>query len=281
MLRMLDEVKGQVLFEGKNILDLPKSELRGMRRHMQIVFQDPVGSLSPRMKVRQIVGEGLTIHFKDLSKADRHKKVDDVLNLVGLSPAVADRFPHEFSGGQRQRIAIARALVLEPEFLVLDEPTSALDVSVQAQILNLLEKIQASRGLAYLFITHDLGVVEYIADQVAVMYLGHIIERASTSELFSNPRHPYTKTLLEAVPGLVTRSMSSQTLRARSLPRWTRLPAAIFTHVAHWPTSTVRMSRQPCEPSTPHPSHATKPLNSKVLSQEIALPIILRRNQAK
>lgn len=200
MLRILDEAKGQVLFEGKNILDMPKSEFRGMRRHMQIVFQDPIGSLSPRMKVRQIVGEGLTIHFKDLSKEDRHKKVDDVLDLVGLSPAVADRFPHEFSGGQRQRIAIARALVLEPEFLVLDEPTSALDVSVQAQILNLLEKIQASRGLAYLFITHDLGVVEYIADQVAVMYLGNIIERASTSELFSNPRHPYTKTLLEAVP---------------------------------------------------------------------------------
>ena len=200
ILRLLDEARGEIRFVDENILEMPRKKVKQMRKHMQIVFQDPVGSLSPRMKVGDIIGEGLKVHAPDMKAAQRREMVGEVLDLVGMSPSLVDRFPHEFSGGQRQRIAIARALILDPEFLVLDEPTSALDVSVQAQILNLLEDIQLKRGLAYLFITHDLGVVEYIADQVAVMYLGRIVEHATTAELFKNSRHPYTKTLFDAVP---------------------------------------------------------------------------------
>ena len=200
MLRLIEEARGEILFNGQNILGLSRGKVKRMRKHMQIVFQDPIGSLSPRFKVGEIVAEGLAVHARGMNKADRQRKVDETLELVGLSPSLADRFPHEFSGGQRQRIAIARALILDPEFLVLDEPTSALDVSVQAQILNLLEEIQLKRGLAYLFITHNLGVVEYIADHVAVMYLGRIVEYAATADLFANPRHPYTQTLFNAVP---------------------------------------------------------------------------------
>ena len=200
MLRLLKEARGEVRFRNEDLLAVPGRRVKAFRRHMQIVFQDPVASLSPRMKVGDIVGEGLKVHAPRMGAAERRAKVEETLNLVGLSPSLATRFPHEFSGGQRQRIAIARALILDPEFLVLDEPTSALDVSVQAQILNLLEDIQRKRGLAYLFITHDLGVVEYIADYVAVMYLGKIVEGAATGDLFGRPLHPYTRALLDAVP---------------------------------------------------------------------------------
>ncbi len=200
ILRLLDEAKGEIVFNGQNILNMNKKNLRSMRKYMQIVFQDPVSSLSPRMKVGEIIAEGLTVHFPKMKRKERNAKVAEVLDIVGLDPKLVNRFPHEFSGGQRQRIAIARTLILEPEFIVLDEPTSALDVSVQAQILNLLEEVQIKKNLAYLFITHDLGVVEYISDYVAVMYLGKIVEYSTTEELFKNPKHPYTKTLLDAVP---------------------------------------------------------------------------------
>ena len=200
LLRLIQEGRGHILFDGTDLMSLDQRDLKAMRRRMQIVFQDPFSSLSPRRKVGRIVEEGLSVHHPDLSAAERETRVREVLSRTGLSAEIADRYPHEFSGGQRQRIAIARALILQPELLILDEPTSALDVSVQAQILNLLEDLQAEFGLAYLFITHNLGVVEYIADSVAVMYLGRIVEVAPTRDLFRNPRHPYTRALLEAVP---------------------------------------------------------------------------------
>jgi len=200
ILRLIDEARGEVLFGGMDVLDVGKAEIKTLRRNMQIVFQDPFSSLSPRLRVSEVIGEGLAIHEPSLSRATRDERVRAVMEQVGLSWDVAERYPHEFSGGQRQRIAVARALILDPDVLVLDEPTSALDVSVQAQILNLLEAIQTQRRLAYLFITHDLGVVEYIADHVAVMYLGRIVEYAPTERLFAQPVHPYTQALLQAVP---------------------------------------------------------------------------------
>ena len=202
ILRLNREVRGNILFDSHSVMDLEGAELKAMRRHMQIVFQDPYGSLSPRMRVFDIVGEGLNIHHPELSPEQARRRIGAVLEEVGLHASVADRYPHEFSGGQRQRISIARSLILEPEFLVLDEPTSALDVSVQAQVLNLLRDLQSRRGLTYLFITHNLNVVQYMADEVAIMYLGRVVEYGPVKELFENPRHPYTRSLLEAVPNL-------------------------------------------------------------------------------
>jgi len=202
ILRLNRDARGEVLFEGINVMALGSAELKAIREQMQIVFQDPYGSLSPRMTIEEIVGEGLRVHHPNLEDAARREKIDAVLREVGLDPSVAERYPHEFSGGQRQRVAIARALILEPKFLVLDEPTSALDVSVQAQVLNLLRQLQAKRSLTYLFISHNLSVVRYMADRVAIMYLGRVVEYAPVEELFSRPRHPYTRSLLEAVPGL-------------------------------------------------------------------------------
>jgi oligopeptide/dipeptide ABC transporter ATP-binding protein len=199
ILRLTRESRGEVFFNGLNIMSLNNTELKKIRNQIQIVFQDPMGSLSPRMTVETIVGEGLKEHHKNINEGDLRKKIEHVLNEVGLPKTILDRYPHEFSGGQRQRIAIARALILEPSFLVLDEPTSALDVSVQAQVLNLFKELQAKRNLTYLFITHNLNVVRYMADKVAIMYLGKIVEYGSTIEIFQDPKHPYTKTLLAAI----------------------------------------------------------------------------------
>ncbi len=202
LLRLNSHSRGKVIFHDRDIMDLASRELKSIRKHLQIVFQDPAGSLSPRMTIEEIIGEGLGIHFADRPSEENKARINDVLGEVGLAPSVLGRYPHEFSGGQRQRIAIARALVLEPEFLVLDEPTSALDVSVQAQVLNLLKELQARHSLTYLFITHNLSVVHYMADTVAIMYLGKIVEQVPAKDLFQNPRHPYTRSLLDSVPGL-------------------------------------------------------------------------------
>ncbi|MBI2166295.1 MAG: ATP-binding cassette domain-containing protein [Chloroflexi bacterium] len=200
LLHLLRPTSGQVLFEGQDLGRLRPRELRAMRRQMQIIFQDPYTSLNPRMTAGNIIGEPLVVHRLARSKGEYRDRVIELLELVGLNPFMADRYPHEFSGGQRQRIGIARALAVNPQLIVCDEPVSALDVSIQGQIINLLEELQERFGLTYLFIAHDLAVVRHISDRVAVMYLGKLMEMANSDELFDNPLHPYTRALLSAVP---------------------------------------------------------------------------------
>jgi len=199
LLRLIEPSSGAVRFRGENVLDFPKRRLRDARRDMQIVFQDPYSSLNPRMRARTIVEEPLVIHQLG-SRAEREARVAELFRLVGLNPAHLDRYPHQFSGGQRQRLGLARALALNPSFVILDEPVSALDVSVQAQVVNLLMDLQQQLHLTYLFIAHDLRLVEHVCDRVAVMFLGRIVEMGPTASLFAAPQHPYTKALLSAIP---------------------------------------------------------------------------------
>ncbi len=199
ILRLTEATSGSVMFEGKNIFGLGTKDLKQLRRDMQVIFQDPYSSLDPRMPVGDIIGEGLVVHNIG-SAADRETAVREIMSLVGLRAQYARRYPHEFSGGQRQRIGIARALILHPKFVICDEPVSALDVSIQSQILNLLRDLQGQFGLTYLFIAHNLAVVKYISDRIGVMYLGKLVELATTDEIFHHPLHPYTQALLSAIP---------------------------------------------------------------------------------
>jgi oligopeptide/dipeptide ABC transporter ATP-binding protein len=200
MLRLVEPSFGRVLFDGNDVTKLSQRELRPLRRRMQIIFQDPYSSLNPRMTVREIVGEALRIHKLAKTREAEEARIVTLLERVGLRADAMDRYPHEFSGGQRQRIGIARALAVEPEFIVCDEPVSALDVSIQAQIVNLLVELQETMGLAYLFVSHDLRIVEHVSHRVAVMYLGKIVEQAGADQLYEQPRHPYTRALLAAAP---------------------------------------------------------------------------------
>jgi oligopeptide transport system ATP-binding protein len=223
LLRLIEPTRGDVLYEGRSIVSLPRGDLRRLRRKMQIVFQDPYSSLNPRHSVRRIVAEGI----EDAeSRRSRNARLHELLDLVGLSADVLDRYPHEFSGGQRQRIVIARALAVRPEFLVLDEPVSALDVSIQSKVLNLLHDLKLELNLTYLFISHDLSVVHHIADRVAVMYLGHLVELAPKHTLYRNPLHPYTQALLSAVPTTTKDGAVSRRIRlAGEIPSPIDVPA--------------------------------------------------------
>jgi peptide/nickel transport system ATP-binding protein/oligopeptide transport system ATP-binding protein len=202
ILKLIPSTSGRVLYKGRDILPMSEREFRPLRREIQMIFQDPFGSLNPRFTIGEIVGEALEIHFPKMNRSDRAARVADLLRLVGLKADMMRRYPHEFSGGQRQRIGIARALAVEPRFIVCDEPVSALDVSVQAQIVNLLQDLQEQFGIAYLFIAHDLAVVEHISDHVLVMHHGKIVESASAEAIYNDAQNEYTKTLLSAVPSI-------------------------------------------------------------------------------
>ena len=216
ILRLHRPTAGSVRFEGREILDLPPQQMRRLRQDMQIIFQDPFASLNPRHTVEQIVG--LPLRIQGVPRQEIRGRVLELLDIVGLPPGHIDRFPHQFSGGQRQRIGIARALAAQPKFVVADEPVSALDVSIQAQILNLLERLQQEMGLTYLFITHDLSVVSYVSDRIAVMYLGRIVEWGATEDLFADPLHPYTRALLSAVPTVESRGRRRERIILQGSP---------------------------------------------------------------
>lgn len=202
ILRLYEPTSGRIMYDDMDITSFNKDEMRTMRKYMQIIFQDPYASLNPRYTIGQIIEEPLILYKIYASKAERRKRVEELMELVGLSKSNYNKYPHEFDGGRRQRVVIARALAIDPKFIVCDEPVSALDVSVQAQILNLMQDLQRDLGLSYMFITHDLSVVKYISDEIAVMYLGQIIEKAKKEDLFNMPLHPYTIALLSAIPSI-------------------------------------------------------------------------------
>ncbi|MCP1848130.1 MULTISPECIES: ABC transporter ATP-binding protein [unclassified Bradyrhizobium] len=228
-MRLIDATAGAVWFEGRNITALPPRELRGLRQDMQMVFQDPYSSLNPRMTVEELIAEPMLVHGKG-TLASRRAHVMDLLRRVDLAPYHATRYPHEFSGGQRQRIGIARALALSPKLIVCDEPVSALDVSIQAQVINLLKHLQSEFNLSYMFISHGLAVVRHMADRVAVMYLGQVVEIASRHSLFANPRHPYTRALLASVPEPDPTSRGNWRVLAGDVPSPLALPSGCRFH---------------------------------------------------
>ena len=229
LLRLIEPTSGQVFFDGRDLAALSRKELRHLRREMQLVFQDPYSSLNPRMRVRAIVAEGIEIH-KLARGREKELRIRQLLEMVGMGADALDRYPHEFSGGQRQRIGIARALAVGPRFLVLDEPVSALDVSIQAQIINLLQDLQEQLRLTYFFIAHDLRVVKHISQRVAIMYLGKIVELASRDDIYSNPRHPYTRALLSAIPQVNSSARTERIESAGEVPSPLNPPSGCSFH---------------------------------------------------
>jgi oligopeptide/dipeptide ABC transporter ATP-binding protein len=230
ILRLIEPTAGSIKFEGEEVRDMSGQRLREMRRNMQIIFQDPYSSLNPRITVGSMLTEILKVHGLRKTEAEMKDRVDELLKVVGLNPLHARRYPHEFSGGQRQRIGIARALSVEPKFIVCDEPVSALDVSIQSQVLNLLMDLQQQLGLTYLFIAHDLSVVKHISDRVAVMYLGEIVEITDYKSLYANPKAPYTEALLSAVPIANPRGKRERIVLTGDVPSPARVPSGCYFH---------------------------------------------------
>jgi oligopeptide/dipeptide ABC transporter ATP-binding protein len=245
VLRLLEPTAGEVRFEGEDLLALSDEAMRARRQRMQVIFQDPYASLNPRMTVGAMLGEPLMLHGLARTEAARRARVGELLELVGLRPDHARRYPHEFSGGQRQRLAIARALAVEPRLIVADEPVSALDVSIQAQVINLMRSLQQRFGMAYVFISHDLAVVKHIADRIAVMYLGKIVETATTEELFRSPRHPYTRALLSAVPLPDPTAVRERALLEGDIPSAMNPPSGCRFHTR------CRFAREACRHDVP------------------------------
>jgi oligopeptide/dipeptide ABC transporter ATP-binding protein len=248
ILKLYEPTGGEILFNGENITGYSPRKMKPLRTKMQIIFQDPYSSLNPRHSVGEIIGAAFTIHGIDgLGKADIKRSVQELMERVGLNPEHYNRYPHEFSGGQRQRIGIARALALRPEFIVCDEPVSALDVSIQAQVINLLDDLKDDFGLSYLFIAHDLSVVQHISDRVAVMYLGKIVELAPTDQIYQNPHHPYTKALLSAIPipDPVRESQREQIVLSGDLPSPANPPVGCVFNTRCWKAQSRCFSEEP------------------------------------
>jgi len=255
ILRLIPATAGSVRFADRDVFDLPAAEMRRLRQDMQLIFQDPYGSLNPRMTIGGIIGEPLRVHGRARGRGLQNQ-VAELLDRVGLSPAFRNRYPHEFSGGQRQRIGIARALALEPRFIICDEPVSALDVSIQAQILNLLERLQKQLGLTYLFIAHDLAVVSHISDDVAVMYLGKIVEQAPSRRLYEKPLHPYTKCLMSSIPKSHPDAARDRIVPRGEVPSATNPPPGCPFHPrCQWAMDRCKTDRPSLLPLPDDPDH--------------------------
>jgi oligopeptide transport system ATP-binding protein len=277
ILKLVEPTSGTIVVNGRDITHFKRKEMRTVRRELQIVFQDPYASLNPRMTVRNIISEPLMIHGVGNNKNERNRRVDELLRTVGLSPEHANRFPHEFSGGQRQRIGFARALALNPQLVILDEPVSALDVSIRAQVINLLERLQGEFGLTYLFVAHDLSIVRHVSDRVAVMYLGKVVEVGARDQVYDHPTHPYTQALLSAVPieSPQQRGKRKRIVLEGDVPNPANPPSGCRFRTRCWKAQEICAQEEPLleprgydHPSACHFAEALKPLE---LSEQEAL----------